>query len=123
MVPFSEQSGVISIVMDGGANINLIVRADAELIGLEILRLSNPVFGKKDSKSFIMECIDGGKLLSKIYIIEDGDDNLLGVFPLTEKNMEVIYEFNSVTIMDCHGDILMMIQGNDWFMWICLNSY
>ena len=32
MVPFSEQSGVISSVMDGGANVNLIVRADAELI-------------------------------------------------------------------------------------------
>ena len=88
MVPFSEKSGVITSVMDGGANVNLIVRADAELIGLDILRLSNPVsvkFGKKESKSFLTEYIDGGKLLGKIYIIEDGDDNLLGVSPLTEK--------------------------------------
>ena len=49
-----------------------------------------------------------GKLLGKIYIIEDGEDNLLGVTSLTEKNLKVIYEFNSVTIMDCDGDILMV---------------
>ena len=128
MVPFSEQSGIIASVMDGGANINLITRVDAQLIGLEILRLNNPVnvkFGKKDAKSFLTEYIYGGKLLGKIYIIEDGEDNhLLGVSLLTEKNMKVIYEFNSVTTMDCNGEVLMigiMIRRNDYFMWTYWN--
>ena len=68
MVPFSEQSGIITSVMDGGANINLI----------------------------------------KNYIIEDGEENLLGVSPLTEKNIKVVYEFNSVTIIDCNEEVLMV---------------
>ena len=77
MVPFSEQSGILTSVMDKGANINLITRANAQLIGFETIKLNNPVrvkFGKKDAQSFLTEFIDGGKLLEKIYIIEDGED-------------------------------------------------
>ena len=111
LIPWLINHKTLHSIMDGGANVNLLSLSDAVLWKLVIIQLDIPQlihFGKDGSSSSVSSYVDGGILLGKIYLIEDGAANLTGVSAITDANLEVIYAFDTVTIRTATGEVLLV---------------